>query len=176
MSQEKPTENQKSGNGRPVIHYILVMFIAAFLLMAFSMLMQQRTTAEGLGQLQHSFSAMQSLQSYQETVIELQNALNDADTQRETLESTIEALEAALDSQKDSLTALSYLYTLQQQYLAEDYDNCRSTIQTMETLGLDLLLSAQREYGVPSPAETFQSIKTTLAVAESAQSEALPAA
>ena len=175
MSQEKPTENQKSGNGRPVIHYILVLFIAAFLLMAFSMLMHQRTTSEGLGQLQHSFSAMQSLQSYQETVIELQNALNDADAQREALESTIESLEANQDAQKQSMTALSYLYTLQQQYLTEDYVQCRSTIQTMETLELDLLLSTQREYGVPSPAETFQSIKAELITLENTEAEALPA-
>ena len=174
MSQEKPTENQKPGNGRPVIHYILVMFIAAFLLMAFSMLMQQRTTAEGLGQLQHSFSAMQSLQSYQETVIELQNALNDADAQREALEATIEAMEDNQAAQKESMAALSYLYTLQQQYLAEEYDNCRSTIQTMETLGLDQLLSTQREYGVPAPAETFQAMKDGLAALE-AEPEILPA-
>ena len=166
MSQEKPTENQKSHNGRPVIHYILVLFIAAFLLMALSMLMQQRTTSEGFGQLQHSFSAMQSLQSHQEMVIELQNALNEADSQRETLEETIQSLTEAQEAQELELKALSQLHVLQQQYLAGEYDHCRGTIQTMEALDLDDLLPAKKEYSVPSPSETFQSIKTALETME----------
>ena len=69
MNQEKPTqetEKQTPHNGKPVIQYILVLFIAAFLLMAFSMAMHQRTTSEGIGELQHSFSAMQSIQDHQE--------------------------------------------------------------------------------------------------------------
>ena len=50
MNQEE--KNPRPHNGKPVIQYILVMFIAAFLLMALSMLMHQRTTAEGIGDLQ----------------------------------------------------------------------------------------------------------------------------
>jgi len=166
MSQETPKDNHAAHNGRPVIHYILILFIVAFLLMALSMLMQQRTTSEGLGQLQHSFSAMQSLQSHQETVIELQNALNDADTQRETLEETIQSLTEAQEAQELELKALSQLHVLQQQYLSGEYDHCRGTIQTMEALDLDDLLSTKKEYSVPSPAETFQSIKTSLQAME----------
>lgn len=166
MSQETPKDNHASHNGRPVIHYILILFIVAFLLMALSMLMQQRTTSEGLGQLQHSFSAMQSLQSHQEAVIDLQNALNEADKERETLEEAIQTLEEAQEAQELQFKALSQLHVLQQQFLAEEYDHCRGTIQTMEALDLDDLLSTKKEYAVPSPAETFQSIKAALEAME----------
>ena len=64
------------------------------------------------------------------------------------------------------LKALSQLHVLQQQYLAGEYDHCRGTIQTMEALDLDDLLPANKEYSVPSPAETFQSIKAALETME----------
>lgn len=171
MNQEKPKDEQKPHNGKPVIHYILVMFIAAFLLMALSMMMHQRTTSEGLGELQHSFSAMLSLQSHQEMVIELQNALNEADDQREALEETIQTMTEAQETQDLQMKALTQLYILQQQYLAGEYDHCRGTIQTMETLELEKLLPSQKEYSVPSPAETFQTIKAELDALEATEAE-----
>ena len=165
MNQEKPhcePQNTRPNNGKPVIQYILVMFIAAFLLMALSLMMHQRTTSEGIGDLQNSFSAMQSIQSQQEKVIELQDALNDADREREALEETIRSLEDQIDQDDMAAKAIEQLYILQQQYLAQDYDHCRSTIQTMETLELEQLLSTKKEYDIPSPAETFQTIKAAL--------------
>lgn len=165
MNQEKPhcePQNTRPHNGKPVIQYILVMFIAAFLLMALSLVMHQRTTSEGIGELQHSFSAMQSIQSQQERVIELQDALNRADSEQEALEETIQSLEDQIRQDDMAAKAMEQLYILQQQYLREEYDHCRSTIQTMETLELDQLLSTKKEYTVPSPAETFQTIKSTL--------------
>ena len=69
------------------------------------------------------------------------------------------------------MKALTQLYILQQQYLAGEYDHCRGTIQTMETLELEKLLSSQKEYSVPSPAETFQTIKAELDALEVAETE-----
>ena len=67
MTQEKHTpEEQPHRSGKPVLIYIMILFIAAFLLMALSMLMHQRTTSEGIGELQHSFSAMADMQAHQE--------------------------------------------------------------------------------------------------------------
>lgn len=175
MNQEKThcePQNTRPHNGKPVIQYILVMFIAAFLLMALSLVMHQRTTSEGIGELQHSFSAMQSIQSQQEKVIELQDALNDADREREALEETIRSLEDQIDQDDMAAKAIEQLYILQQQYLAQDYDHCRSTIQTMETLELEQLLSTKKEYDVPSPAETFQTIKAALEAMDAEEPQA----
>ena len=43
---------------KPVVVYIMILFIAAFLLMALSFFMHQRSNTEALGELQHSVSAM----------------------------------------------------------------------------------------------------------------------
>ena len=48
---------------KPVIVYILILFLAAFLLMFLSMLSHQRSNAEALGQLQNSVSAIQEIQT-----------------------------------------------------------------------------------------------------------------
>ena len=54
----EPAGSEKS----PVIVYILVLFLAAFLLMLLSLLAHQRSTTRELGRLQSSVSAMQEIQ------------------------------------------------------------------------------------------------------------------
>ena len=68
VQEDKPAGNKR----QPVVVYIMVLFIAAFLLMALSFLMHQRSNTEALGQLQNSVNAMQAVQETQEKVIELQ--------------------------------------------------------------------------------------------------------
>ena len=73
-----PVQEEKPAKSKPVVVYIMILFIAAFLLMALSFLMHQRSNTEALGQLQNSVSAMQEVQANQEKIIELQEELNDA--------------------------------------------------------------------------------------------------
>ena len=54
-----PVQEEKPAKSKPVVVYIMILFIAAFLLMALSFLMHQRSNTEALGQLQNSVSAMQ---------------------------------------------------------------------------------------------------------------------
>lgn len=159
-------EEPKKSAGKPVIVYIMIMFIAAFLLMALSMLMHQRTTTEGIGELQHSFSAMADMQAHQEKVIELQEELSNAAEEKTELEAAIAALEENVAAEELESKAMMQLYILQLQFQAEEYDNCRNTIQTMETLELAELLPSQKEYTVPSPAETYETIKAALEAME----------
>lgn len=162
----------KKPAGKPVIVYIMIMFIAAFLLMALSMLMHQRTTSEGIGELQHSFSAMADMQAQQEKVIELQEKLSDAAEEKTDLEDSIAALKESIAAEELETKAMMQLYILQLQFQSEDYDDCRNTIQTMETLELAELLPAQKEYTVPSPAETYETIKAALEAMEPQSGEA----
>ena len=162
----------KQPAGKPVIVYIMIMFIAAFLLMALSMLMHQRTTSEGIGELQHSFSAMADMQ---EKVIELQEKLSDAAEEKTDLEDSIAALKESIAAEELETKAMMQLYILQLQFQSEDYGDCRNTIQTMETLDLAELLPAQKEYTVPSPAETYKTIKAALEAMEAEAPEADPA-
>ena len=162
----------KKPAGKPVIVYIMIMFIVAFLLMALSMLMHQLTTSEGIGELQHSFSAMADMQAQQEKVIQLQEELSDAAEEKTELEAAIAALEEEKDTEAMNTKAMMQLYILQLQFQSEDYDDCRNTIQTMETLELAELLPAQKEYTVPSPAETYETIKAALEAMEPQSGEA----
>ena len=73
-SSETPETGKK-----PVIIYILILFLAAFLLMFLSMLSHQRSNTEALGQLQNSVSAIQEIQATQEQIIELQKRLDEID-------------------------------------------------------------------------------------------------
>jgi len=59
MNPEKETKpvTRKEKN-QHVIVYIMILFIAAFLLMALSSLMQQRSNDEAFGKLEHSLSNM----------------------------------------------------------------------------------------------------------------------
>ena len=156
----------KKPAGKPVIVYIMIMFIVAFLLMALSMLMHQRTTSEGIGELQHSFSAMADMQAQQEKVIQLQEELSDAAEEKTDLEDSIAALKESIAAEELETKAMMQLYILQLQFQNGDYDDCRNTIQTMETLGLAELLPSMKEYTVPSPAETYESIKLALEALE----------
>lgn len=158
-----PSQNPQRPTGKPVIMYIMILFIVAFLLMALSLLMHQRTTAEGIGQLQSSFSTMADMQTQQEKVIELQDELSLAKDDIIRLENELQvqkdSAKAEADALEDENDALLSLYHLQNAYLAENYELCRTTMQTMETLGLAQLLPAQKEYTLPSPAETYAAIK-----------------
>ena len=162
----------KKPAGKPVIVYIMIMFIVAFLLMALSMLMHQRTTSEGIGELQHSFSAMADMQAQQEKVIQLQEELSDAAEEKTDLEDSIAALKESIAAEELETKAMMQLYILQLQFQSEDYDDCRNTIQTMETLELAELLPAQKEYTVPSPAETYETITAALEAMEPQSGEA----
>ena len=77
MNPENKTP--KKEKSQHVVVYIMILFIAAFLLMALSSLMQQRSNDEAFGQLQHSLSNMQAVQATQDQIIDLQRQLADAE-------------------------------------------------------------------------------------------------
>lgn len=146
------------GKKQPVILYILLLFVAAFLLMALSFFMHQRSNAEALGELKDSMTVLQAVQSTQEEVISLQRELTKANK-------TIDELEE-IQKQKQ---ALQELYILQQQYNAQNYTDCQNTINRMEDAELPEALSSAEREGIPSPASCYQAIKA--AVAATAASE-----
>ena len=104
--QEK--ETSPSGK-KPVVVYIMILFIAAFLLMALSFLMHQRSNSEVLGELQDSVSAMQEAQVSQEKIMELQETVDDLKERNETLEDGLEEALQELGDMQDRLGALQSL-------------------------------------------------------------------
>ena len=162
-----PAQEPAPAKGKkPVIVYILILFIAAFLLMALSFFMHQRSNTEALGALQNSVSAMQEVQATQENVIELQEELAKAQEEQEKLEEKLESeseIAAANLTERDTLerraNALLALYQLQQLYSAKDYEACENLISDFETGLADSLPKEALENGVVSPAERYQQLK-----------------
>lgn len=143
-SQPEAAKKGGAAGSKPVIIYIMILFIAAFLLMALSFLMHQRSNTEALGDLQDSVTAMQEVQGYQDKVIQLQEELAAAEDAltRQTKESeeALRAKQEEVDRQAALLDAMTDLYRLQQAYSAKDYDHCQEVIDHMETSGSAALL------------------------------------
>ena len=148
MSLEKETNGQepeiskkedKPTRSRPVIIYIMILFIAAFLLMALSFLMHQRNNTEALGELQDSVTAMQEVQANQERIIKLQEELAAAEdalgAREKSFEEALAAKDQELAEQEKLLEAMTDLYRLQQAYSNQDYEACQDMIRHMEATG-----------------------------------------
>lgn len=169
--EEKDTPPQ-SGGKKPVIVYIFVLFIVAFLLMIWSLFSHQRSNTEALGQLQTSVSAMQEVQALQEQVIQLQKELAETKEQlkqeQEAAETAaaVQAEAGALLTERDSLeaqvTALTALYRLQQLYAARDLEACETQISELGSGALlDSLdvVSREGEWTVTPPSERYLELK-----------------
>ena len=105
---ETPVPQEPTSGKKPVVVYIMILFIVAFLLMALSFLMHQRSNSEVLGELQHSVSAMQEVQAVQDKVIELQEELADAQEEIDSLNDQLaeqEAEAAQVDKKIEALLA-----------------------------------------------------------------------
>lgn len=118
MSQETagqtpaPTPDKPPKGNKPVVVYIMILFIAAFLLMALSFFIHQRSNTEALGQIQSSVSAMQEVQAVQDKVIELQEELADAQEEIDSLNDQLAEQEAEAAQVDKKIEALLGLYTL----------------------------------------------------------------
>ena len=155
-----PAEEPKPGQKKPVIVYIMVLFIVAFVLMAMSFIMHQRSNSEALGQLTSSVNALQEVQATQDKNIRLQEDLDNALDENKSLEKKLEDANGTQDQSQAEASALLSLYTLQQQYSAADFDACRQTIQSMEDTGLAASLPTDAGIsGITSPAQRYQQLK-----------------
>ena len=152
----------KPRDKKPVVIYIMILFIAAFLLMTLSFFMHQRSNTEVLGELQDSVNAMQAVQQTQEKVIELQEELSDLQDQMDALQEEKDASDDALLDANRQLDAMIGLYSLQQSYLTEDFDNCRNILQSMEDQGLPELLPDEETSGVTAPSLRYQQLKEAI--------------
>ena len=166
MTNEKRDNNAETSQKRaqkPVVVYIMILFIAAFLLMGLSLLMHQRSNTEALGQLQSSVTAMKDIQAVQDKVIELQEQLADTEHEIADLEDLMDdqkdAAQAELEQSKLETKALLMLYTLQQQYSGQNCEACKQTMDEMEAEGLLSYLPESTSTSVTPPAFRYQQLK-----------------
>lgn len=148
---------------KPVIIYILILFIVAFLLMALSLLVHQRDNTEALGQLRDSVTAMQTAQNTREELIAVQKELVETQKSMEALERELHDLRTELDQSEKTNQAYASLLCLQQLYDSGDYEACRAKIEQMESNGYGALLPVSagddRYPDSPSPGRQYELLK-----------------
>lgn len=155
----QPAEEPSTGQKKPVIVYIMVLFIVAFLLMALSSFMHQRSNEEVIGNLQNSVTALQEVQAIQDKNIQLQEKLETAQEKIDSMKDDASGYTDNISLLQNQLAAMQSLYTLQQQYSNGEYDACKKTIQSMEDSKQGDLLSTQSLNGETSPAQRYQQLK-----------------
>lgn len=160
----KPRSKQQS-----VLIYLVILFAAAFLLMALSYFMQRRTsdaTIEGLrGQ---SVTAMQSIEDIQEENETLKQQLADLEARLEQAQKEADDAQVqadALTEAQDRLTrAMDLFWQIDEAYVRGRYTLCRQLIAQME----DTTAGAALKEALPtvsttdndrfSPADRYQEI------------------
>ena len=158
----------------PVYTYLIILFLAAFLLLALSYFMQQRNLAgmgESLDHLKESVSSMQGLEGIQEENEalrteneELKQQVEDLTSERDSLLSTKDELAQV----KQTADALEWLRQIQVLYEQEYYRYARPLIQEFEATGLPASLpdssvvDTAKDGSVESPAAAYQRIVAAL--------------
>lgn len=172
------TEGGAEDTGKkPVIIYILILFLAAFLLIFLSLLAHQRSNTEALGKLQSSVSAMQEIQETQEQIIALQEELAQARQDLDSAEADHEAqtnlLHKDLQEERLKLDAMASLYLLMESYDAEAYESCERIIEIMEENGQAAALPTENTGdstlcppSCAAPAERYQALKEAVETRE----------
>lgn len=134
----EPMEDPAPKGKKPVVLYIMILFIAAFLLMAWSFASHQRSNTEALGKLQSSVTAMQGVQ---DRMLSLQDELEAAQEQIKELERQAELRDSEMDAYNRQYQALACLYSLERLYRQENLESCRKLIDSMEAEDLVVCLS-----------------------------------
>ncbi|MCI8537125.1 MAG: hypothetical protein HFF18_00455 [Oscillospiraceae bacterium] len=168
----------------PVFTYLIVLFLAAFLLLAMSYFMQQRKL-EGmdasLAGLKDSVSAMQTVEAMQEDnsklraqVAELEEQLKTMTTERNDLSSSLEEAFKEVNEAQNETIALEWLLQIQAYYEQKYYRYARPLIQRFNAYGLQeylptipaatesAMLEAHENITIESPADVYQRIVDAL--------------
>ena len=159
VPQTQPAAPAAKGGKKPVIIYIMIMFIVAFLLMTMSFFMHQRSNTEALGELQDSVNAMQAVQETQEKVIALQEQLSQSQDYIDKLTEENQGLKKTDAKSTAIMDAMMNLYLLQQSYSAQDFETCKTLIAQMEEAGQVELLPQEKQDGITPPQERFFQLK-----------------
>ena len=154
VTPELPEEKGR----HPVVVYIVVLFLAAFLLMVLSLVMQHRSN-QAMGRLEDSVSALQETQRAQDENLRLQQEIESLTAALTETQSDLAEAEGQLEDQGKALQALNLLYALQQQFSARNYEACEESIAAMEEGALAQYLPREAGDGVTAPAQRYQQLK-----------------
>ena len=128
---------------RSVVHYIAILFAAAFVLMLLTYLMDQRQNEavvnslnQSLTDLQTSLSDRSSLQDIYEDNLALIDQVDQLEDQVAQLQQERDSLSAQLSSQEKTAQAMDWFWQIDEAYVLGRYSLCRELIQALLDAGL----------------------------------------
>ena len=155
---------------RSVVHYIAILFAAAFLLMMMAYLMDQRQNEamndlnQSLSGLQESLSDQSSLQDIYEDNMELIQQVGQLEEQVKQLEENNQELTSQLSDQEKASQAMDWFWQIDEAYVLRRYSLCRELIQEIQDAGLVDYLPKESvtDNGRFSPSGRYQEIYEAL--------------
>ena len=156
---------------RSVVHYIAILFAAAFVLMLLTYLMDQRQNEavvnslnQSLTDLQTSLSDRSSLQDIYEDNLALIDQVDQLEDQVAQLQQERDSLSAQLSSQEKTAQAMDWFWQIDEAYVLGRYSLCRELIQELQDTGLTSSLPQESitDNGRFSPAGRYQEIYDAL--------------
>ena len=154
-----------------MVHYIAILFAAAFLLMLMTYLMDRRQNEEVVDSLNQSVSGLReslsNMQSVQDIYEENQALLQEIDRledQVDELERQDSAQTTALEQAEQSRQAMDWFWQIDEAYVLGRYSLCRELIHSLEDSGLaeSLPQESVTDNGRFSPALRYQEIRKAL--------------
>ena len=134
---------QQRKRRRSVFRYIGVLFMAAFILLLYTFMMERRQSQQQIDDLKQSASAVQTLQGLMTSNEELKDQVEDLQRQAEELQQKISQLEqerAAAQQEtaegERSIQALDWFWQINEAYVRGRYTLCRKLIQSLEEANL----------------------------------------
>ena len=126
-----------------MVHYIAILFAAAFLLMLMTYLMDRRQNEEvvdslnqSVSGLRESLSNMQSVQEIYEENQALLQKIDHLEDQLDTLERQGSAQAAELEQAEQTRQAMDWFWQIDEAYVLGRFSLCRDLIQSLEDGGL----------------------------------------
>ena len=155
---------------RSVVHYIAILFAAAFLLMLMAYLMDQRQNQamndlnQSLTGLQDSITDQSSLQDIYEDNMELIQQVGQLEEQVKQLEENNQELSSQLSDQEKASQAMDWFWQIDEAYVLGRYSLCRELIQEIQDAGLVDYLPKESitDNGRFSPSGRYQEIYEAL--------------
>lgn len=155
---------------RSVVHYIAILFAAAFLLMLMAYLMDQRQNQamndlnQSLTGLQDSLTDQSSLQDIYEDNMQLIQQVGQLEEQVKQLEEDKQSLTSQLSDQEKASQAMDWFWQIDEAYVLGRYSLCRELIQEIQDAGLVDYLPKESitDNGRFSPSGRYQEIYDAL--------------
>lgn len=156
-----------------VFGYMAVLFSVAFLLLLIAFFQQQRANDEAADALQKSQSTIESIQQLldenkllreeNETLTSekdsLQSQADELDAARQAQSLKLEELAEKIAGQENALKAMDFFWQIDEAYVLNRYNLCRTLIQEMGELSQYLPDWKATENNRYSPAKRFEEIK-----------------